>query len=88
VDLSYYSLKVLSWVRVVSDLRTPSDAVKYSFKKYTAEDQAALNAPIAFWGAAAAHRRGAGDKVREALAAAAEHLPTSAPSPQPMLKRQ
>jgi hypothetical protein len=26
--------------------------------------------------------------VREALAAAADHLPTSAPAPQPMLKRQ
>jgi stearoyl-CoA desaturase (delta-9 desaturase) len=87
VDLSYYSLKVLSWMRIVSDLRTPSDAVKYSFKKYSAEDQAALNAPIAFWGAAAARKK-AGDKVREALAAAADHLPTTAPAPQPMLKRQ
>jgi len=87
VDLSYYSLKVLSWMRIVSDLRTPSDAVKYSFKKYSAEDQAALNAPIAFWGAAAARKK-AGDKVREALAAAADRLPTTAPAPQPMLKRQ
>jgi len=87
VDLSYYSLKVLSWMRIVSDLRTPSDAVKYSFKKYTPEDQAALNAPTNFWGAAAARKR-AGDKVREALAAAADRLPTTAPAPQPMLKRQ
>ena len=87
VDLSYYSLKVLSWMRIVSDLRTPSDAVKYSFKKYTPEDQAALNAPTNFWGAAAARKK-AGDKVREALAAAADRLPTTAPAPQPMLKRQ
>jgi stearoyl-CoA desaturase (delta-9 desaturase) len=87
VDLSYYSLKVLSWMRVVSDLRTPSDSVKYSFKKYTAEDQAALNAPTHFWGAAAARKK-AGDKVREAFAAAADRLPTTAPAPQAMLKRQ
>ena len=87
VDLSYYSLKVLSWMRIVSDLRTPSDAVKYSFKKYTPEDQAALNAPTNFWGAAAARKK-AGDKVREALAAAADRLPSTAPAPQPMLKRQ
>jgi stearoyl-CoA desaturase (delta-9 desaturase) len=87
VDFSYYSLKVLSWLRIVSDLRTPSDAVKYSFQKYTAEEREALNAPTDFWGAAET-RKTAGDKVREALAAAADHLPTSAPAPQPMLKRQ
>jgi stearoyl-CoA desaturase (delta-9 desaturase) len=87
VDFSYYSLKVLSWLRIVSDLRTPSDAVKYSFQKYTAEEREALNAPTFFWGAEAARKK-AGDKVREALAAAADHLPTSAPAPQAMLKRQ
>jgi stearoyl-CoA desaturase (delta-9 desaturase) len=89
VDLSYYSLKVLSWFRIVSDLRTPSDAIKYAYKKYTPEQQAELNSPTAFWGAAAAARKkGSGDKVREALAAAAEHLPTSAPAPSAVLKRK
>jgi stearoyl-CoA desaturase (delta-9 desaturase) len=87
VDFSYYSLKVLSWMRIVSDLRMPSESVKYSFKKYTDEERAALNAPTSFWGAAEARKK-AGDKVREALAAAADRLPTTAPSPQPMLKRQ
>jgi stearoyl-CoA desaturase (delta-9 desaturase) len=88
VDLSYYSLKVLSWLRIVSDLRTPSDAIKYAYKKYTPEQQAELNAPTAFWGAVASQKKAAEDKVREALAAAAEHLPTSAPAPQAVLKRQ
>ncbi len=88
VDLSYYSLKVLSWLRIVSDLRTPSDAIKYAYKKYTPEQQAELNAPTAFWGAVASRKKAAEDKVREALAAAAEHLPTSAPAPQAVLKRQ
>jgi stearoyl-CoA desaturase (delta-9 desaturase) len=90
VDISYYSLKVLSWLRIVSDLRTPSDAVKYAYKKYTPEEREALNAPTAFWDAVAAQKKAAEDKVREALAAAADHLPgpASAPAPQPMLKRQ
>jgi stearoyl-CoA desaturase (delta-9 desaturase) len=88
VDLSYYSLKVLSWLRIVSDLRTPSDAIKYAYKKYTPEQQAELNAPTAFWGAMASRKKAAEGKVREALAAAAEHLPTSAPAPQAVLKRQ
>ena len=88
VDLSYYSLKVLSWLRIVSDLRTPSDAIKYAYKKYTPEQQAELNSPTAFWGAMASRKKTAEDKVREALAAAAEHLPTSAPAPQAVLKRQ
>jgi stearoyl-CoA desaturase (Delta-9 desaturase) len=88
VDFSYYSLKVLSWLGIVSDLRTPSDAVKYAYKKYSEEERAALNAPTAFWDAVATQKKAAEDKVREALAAAADHLPTSAPAPQPMLKRQ
>jgi len=88
VDLSYYSLKVLSWLRIVRDLRTPSDAIKYAYKKYTPEQQAELNSPTAFWGAVASRKKAAEDKVREALAAAAEHLPTSAPAPQAVLKRQ
>jgi len=88
VDFSFYSLKVLSWLRIVSDLRLPSDSIKYSYKKYTPEQQAELNAPISFWGAMAAQKKAAGNKVREAIAAAADHLPTSAPTPQAMMKRK
>ncbi|MBJ6759826.1 acyl-CoA desaturase [Myxococcaceae bacterium JPH2] len=88
VDFSYYSLKVLSWLRVVEGLRLPSEAVKYGFRKYTPEQQAELNAPTRFWGALAARRKDAEDKVREALAAAAEHLPTPAPTPEALAERQ
>ncbi|EAU66219.1 delta 9 acyl-lipid fatty acid desaturase [Stigmatella aurantiaca DW4/3-1] len=88
VDISYYSLKVLSWMRVVSDLRTPSDQVKYAYKKYTPEMQAELKASTDFWGAVSSRKKAAEDKVREALEAAADHLPTSAPAPQALLKRQ
>ncbi|WP_224370687.1 acyl-CoA desaturase [Hyalangium versicolor] len=88
VDFSYYSLKVLSWLRVVSDLRTPTEAVKYAYKKYTPEQQAELNSPTAFWSSMAARKKAAEDKVREALATATDHLPTSAPAPQAMLKRR
>ncbi|WP_225408843.1 acyl-CoA desaturase [Stigmatella hybrida] len=89
VDLSYYSLKVLSWMRVVSDLRTPSDQVKYAYKKYTPEMQAELKASTNFWGAVANRKKAAEDKMREALTAAADHLPSaSGPAPQALLKRQ
>ncbi|HZI13735.1 MAG TPA: acyl-CoA desaturase, partial [Myxococcus sp.] len=77
VDLSYYSLKVLSWVGVVEGLRQPSEAVKYAYLKYSAEERAALAAPARFWGAraqakAAAARAAevASDKVREVREAA------------------
>jgi stearoyl-CoA desaturase (delta-9 desaturase) len=33
VDASYYVLKMLSWFRVVTDLRVPNERVKYAFKK-------------------------------------------------------
>lgn len=80
VDLSYYSLKVLSWVGVVKDLRVPSEAVKYAFRKYTPEERAALNAPTRFGQVSAgATFANAGDKVREALSAAADTLPAAAP---------
>ena len=95
VDLSYYSLKALSWVGLVSDLRLPSEQTKYSYLKYSAEDQAALNPPSRWFAPLAAQRKAAEEKmkaaeekVREALATAAESLPTSAPTPQAMLKRQ
>ncbi|HYO73478.1 MAG TPA: acyl-CoA desaturase, partial [Archangium sp.] len=95
VDLSYYSLKALSWVGLVSDLRLPSEQTKYSYLKYSAEDRAALNPPSRWFAPLAAQRKAAEEKmkaaeekVREALANAADSLPTSAPSPQALLKRQ
>ncbi|MFY1830270.1 fatty acid desaturase [Myxococcus fulvus] len=50
VDISYYSLKVLSWFKVVEGLRLPSEATKYSYLKYTAEERAELAAPTRFFG--------------------------------------
>jgi stearoyl-CoA desaturase (delta-9 desaturase) len=77
VDLSYYSLKALSWVGVVEGLRKPPEAVKYAYLKYSAEERAALAAPAHFWGAraqakAAAARAAevASDTVREVREAA------------------
>lgn len=88
VDFSYYVLKALSWVGLVSDLRLPSEPVKNAYLKYTAEERAALQNPEAGIRAATAGAvHTVGEKVREALAAAAESLPV-APSPQPLLKRQ
>lgn len=42
VDPSFYVLKVLSWLGVVSDLRTPTDAVKYAHLRYSEADRAGL----------------------------------------------
>jgi stearoyl-CoA desaturase (delta-9 desaturase) len=85
VDLSYYSLKALSWVGVVEGLRLPSEAVKYSFRKYSPEVRAELAAESSFFRvppALRARRAGqrAGQKVRETLAAAAEVAADSLPS--------
>ncbi len=90
VDVSYYSLKVLSWVGLVKDLRLPSEQTKYSYLKYTEEERAELNAPvhIPWFAPVAAKRKAAEEKVREALTVAAESLPGSAPTPQALLKRQ
>jgi len=41
-DPSFYTLKVLSWLGLVWDLRTPSDAVKYAHLKYSEAERAEL----------------------------------------------
>ena len=70
MDLSYYSLKVLSWVGVVKDLRTPSDAVRNAHLRYPPEQRAALNAGTSYWGWGKQGAQAAGEKVRGALSAA------------------
>ena len=87
LDVSFYVLKVLSWMRLVSDLRLPSSAVKNAYLKYSEAERAELNTPVRFrWtrtGAATAR-----EKVRAAWEAAKEALPSaSGPAPQPLLKR-
>jgi stearoyl-CoA desaturase (delta-9 desaturase) len=83
IDLTYYSLKALSWVGIVSDLKLPPESVKLAHLKYTPEQRAEI--------AAAGRVKRAGDKMREAFAAASaaasaatERLPSAAPSPSPM----
>lgn len=48
VDLSFYVLKALSWVRVVRGLRLPSDATKFAYLKYTEAQRVQLNAESRF----------------------------------------
>lgn len=48
IDLSFYALKALSWVGVVSDLRLPRPETKFAFRNYTAEQRAALALPSGF----------------------------------------
>ena len=42
IDTSFYLLKALERLRIVSGLRTPSDSVKYAHLKYTHEERRAL----------------------------------------------
>jgi stearoyl-CoA desaturase (Delta-9 desaturase) len=42
VDFSYYLLKLFALVGLVSDLRTPSDEVRFAFRKYTPAQRAEL----------------------------------------------
>ena len=48
IDLTFYGLKVLSWLGVVSDLRMPAEQTRQSFRAYTPEQRAQLNAPVRF----------------------------------------
>ncbi len=46
VDVTYYVLRVLSWLGLVSDLRTVKPEIKYAFRQYTPEQREQLaNAP-------------------------------------------
>ncbi|MBF5042391.1 acyl-CoA desaturase [Aggregicoccus sp. 17bor-14] len=91
VDLSYYSLKVLSWFGVVKDLRVPSESVKYAHLRYTPEQRAALDASTSYWSWGKKNAQAAGERVREAFhtakdaakdaaQAASEKLPAPAPA--------
>ncbi len=42
VDFTYYALRVLSWVGLVSDLRLPSEETKLAFTRYTDAQRAQL----------------------------------------------
>lgn len=107
VDFTYYTLKALSWVGLVSDLRKPSDSTRLAFQRYTPELRESLRneatwfrrAPAAATRAPAREepasapagsvpQKGAGERMRDAIAAAADKLPAAGPSPQPMLKRR
>jgi stearoyl-CoA desaturase (delta-9 desaturase) len=72
VDVSYYVLKALSWVGIVSDLRLPTERTKFAHLKYSEEEKAALNGKVLARPTAPAMARvhEAGERVREALAAA------------------
>jgi stearoyl-CoA desaturase (delta-9 desaturase) len=86
VDVSYYVLKALSWLRLVSDLRMPSESVKYAHLKYTEEEREALRrGGLVLKPTGRLLERhpahGVGARVREAIAAASEALPPGRGAP-------
>lgn len=48
IDFTYYALRALAVLRVVKDLRLPAEQTRQSFRAYTAEQRAQLNAPVQF----------------------------------------
>jgi stearoyl-CoA desaturase (Delta-9 desaturase) len=46
IDLTYYGLKVFSWLGLCWDLKTPSDSVKFAYKRYAADDVAGADALV------------------------------------------
>ncbi len=48
VDFSFYALKVLSWVGLVSDLRLPAEQTRQSFRSYSDEQRALLKTQARF----------------------------------------
>jgi stearoyl-CoA desaturase (delta-9 desaturase) len=85
VDVSYYLLKLMSALGLVWDLRLPSDSVKYAFRKYSAEERAALQDMPVMVGKARHAALAARAKVAEAVKGATE---LAGPAPLPVLKRR
>lgn len=48
IDVTFYLLKGLSWFRVVTDLRLPSEQTKRCYEKYTPEQRAQLEQETGF----------------------------------------
>ncbi|HSP19584.1 MAG TPA: acyl-CoA desaturase, partial [Myxococcaceae bacterium] len=72
-------------VGLVSDLRLPSESVKYAFRKYSPEEKAALQTMPAMWGKARLAALSARARVAEAVKGATE---LAGPSPVAALKRR
>ncbi|MGQ0508209.1 MAG: acyl-CoA desaturase [Myxococcaceae bacterium] len=84
VDLSYYALKALSVFGIVSDLRKPSDSIRYAHLKYTDADREALRNASTLFNAPAIRVRAAVKEVKDAIEAAKE---SAKPAPVPVLER-
>ena len=82
-DPSFYILRLLSFVGVVSDVRTPPEAVRLAHLRYTDEERQALRDTPALFGAG---RRAVVQAARRALKRASE-LQLAAPSTAPVLRR-
>src|SRR6516165_2658784 len=67
LDGTFYVLKLLSALGLVSDLRLPSDSVKYAYRRYSAEEQEAVESMPAMFGRARLAALAARAKVAEAV---------------------
>ena len=70
---------------LVSDLRKPSDSVRFAFQRYTPEERAEVRSVPAMFGTARLAALAARDRVAEAVKGATE---LAGPAPLPVLKRR
>ncbi len=85
VDTTFYVLKLLSALGLVWDLRLPSESVKFSFRKYSPEDQVAVESMPAMFGRARLAALTTRARVAEAVKGATE---LAGPAPLPALRRR
>ena len=85
VDTTFYLLKLLSALGLVWDLRLPSESVKFSFRKYSPEDQVAVESMPAMFGRARLAALTTRARVAEAVKGATE---LAGPAPLPALRRR
>ena len=85
LDATFYVLKLLSALGLISDLRLPSDSVKFAFRKYSEDEQVAVKSMPAMFGRARLAALTARAKVAEAVKGATE---LAGPAPLPVLKRR
>jgi stearoyl-CoA desaturase (delta-9 desaturase) len=82
-DPSFYVLRLLAVLGIVSDVRTPPEAVKLAYLRYTQEERTELRGTPALFGSS---RRAVVQAARRAVQRASE-LQLSAPSTAPVLRR-
>jgi len=85
VDVTYYVLRLLSGLGLISDLRTPSTSVRMAFQRYSPEDRAELRDAPSVLGKARLAALAARERVAGTVKSAGE---LAGAAPAPVLRRR